>query len=478
MVELERKDIQGMLVSSYKYLPCSAYLLLRVTDAGAARSWISELLPEITVSEKKQENLAINVAFTYTGLHGLGLPQDGLDSFSFPFQEGMAADYRSRLLGDTDENAPAGWDWGKDGNRVDVLLLLFGKDAPALQAELERQRAAIVNRGLELVSVLTAGRQPDTHEHFGFNDGIGQPVMKGTGNKQRQLQRTHHATELPAGEFLLGYPNIYGVIAPSPAVKPEEDPLQLLTVVPSDAAGLNAQPGMRDFGRNGSYLVFRQLSQRVAAFWNFLDQATRDPNGESNVAAREHLGAKFVGRWQSGAPLVLSPDKDDPTLANENNFDYNDKDPYGMKCPIGSHVRRSNPRDSLGPDPKTALNSANRHRILRRGRSYGHRIENPLVDDGVERGLHFICLNSDIERQFEFVQQTWLNNPVFASLTDEVDPIVGNLAKGDKLFTVQGSPLRRRVENLSRFVVVKGGAYFFLPSLRALNYIARLQPQR
>jgi Dyp-type peroxidase family len=235
---------------------------------------------------------------------------------------------------------------------------------------------------------------------------------------------------------------------------------------------------MHDFGRNGSYLVFRQLSQRVAGFWNFLDQATRDPNGKSNPVARERLGAKCVGRWQSGAPLVLSPDQDDPALANENNFDYNDKDPYGMKCPIGSHVRRSNPRDSLGPDPKTALNSANRHRILRRGRSYGHRIENPLVDDGAERGLHFICLNGDIERQFEFVQQTWLNNPVFAGLTDEVDPLVGNLAKGDKLFTVQGSPLRRRVENLSRFVVVKGGAYFFLPSLRALNYIARLQPHR
>ena len=157
-----------------------------------------------------------------------------------------------------------------------------------------------------------------------------------------------------------------------------------------------------------------------------------------------------------------------------NNFAYFDKDPHGLACPIGSHIRRSNPRDALGPDPPTALNSANRHRILRRGRSYGRHLENPMVDDGADRGLHFICLNSDIERQFEFVQQTWINNPVFAGLDGEVDPLVGNLKKGDAIFTVQAEPLRHRVHNLSRFVVVKGGSYFFLPSIRALKYLASL----
>jgi deferrochelatase/peroxidase EfeB len=141
---------------------------------------------------------------------------------------------------------------------------------------------------------------------------------------------------------------------------------------------------------------------------------------------------------------------------------------------MGSHIRRANPRDALGPDSATALNSANRHRILRRGRSYGHRLDNPMVNDGGERGLHFICLNSDIERQFEFVQQTWINNPVFGGLDGEVDPLVGNLPKGDCIFTVQGQPLRTRVHGLSRFVTVKGGAYFFLPSMRALKYLASL----
>jgi Dyp-type peroxidase family len=474
MAELERKDIQGIVVSAYKHLPCAAYVLLRVSNPAATRQWIADRLPKIMASEAKHATLSINLALTYTGLQSLGLKQNALDGFSFPFQEGIDAEYRSRLLGDTDESAPAGWEWGAAANPVDVLLLIFGRDEKILDAEVLKQQTALANGGLAIVKILRAGREPDTHEHFGFADGIGQPVMEGTGNKERQLQRTHHATELPVGEFLLGHPNVYGVIAPSPAVRPGEDPQQLLAVIPLDAAGLNAEPGMHDFGRNGSYLVFRQLAQHVGQFWNFLDKATCGADRKSDPAARDRLAAKFVGRWKNGTPLVLSPNHDDRKLANENNFAYYDKDPHGLACPIGSHIRRSNPRDSLGPDPRTALNSANRHRILRRGRSYGHHLQNPLVDDGADRGLHFICLNSDIERQFEFVQQTWINNPVFSGLYDEVDPLVGDLARGDKLFTVQGEPLRRRVQNLSRFVVVKGGAYFFLPSLRALNYLAKL----
>lgn len=477
MPELERKDIQGIVVSAYKHLPCAGYLLLRIKGAPQARAWISQRVPEIMSSEKKHASLSINLAFTFSGLKSLGLSQSVLDAFSFPFQEGMSAESRARLLGDIDENDPSGWDWGAQNNPVDVLLLLYAKDETTLAAAVRRQQDAFAEGGLELVKHLSAGRQPNSHEHFGFNDGIGQPVMEGTGNKQRQLERTHHATELPVGEFLLGHPNVYKVIAPSPAVAPADDPQQLLPAIPANATGLNAEAGMHDFGRNGSYLVFRQLAQRVAQFWQFLDQATGGPDGDRNREAREALGAKFVGRWMSGAPLVLSPNRDNPDLSNENNFTYCDRDPLGHACPIGSHIRRSNPRDSLGPDPATALNSANRHRILRRGRSYGHQVEaqNRLIDDGRERGLHFICLNSDIERQFEFVQQTWINNPVFAGLDGEVDPLVGNLRKGDSLFTVQAESLRQRIHNLSRFVVVKGGSYFFLPGIQALKFLASLR---
>jgi len=475
-MELDRKDIQGLVVSSYKHLPCAAFLLLRIADAGRARSWLTALTREITASEGRQGDSSTNVALTWTGLKNLGLSQTVLSTFSLPFQEGMGTNHRSRILGDTDGNAPSNWDWGGNAtSQVDLLLLLYGKDENVLKAQfLAKREQLAANGGLAEVAVLEAHRQPDSHEHFGFNDGIGQPVMEGTGNKDRQLKRTHHATELPAGEFLMGHPNVYGVIADGPVVSAGADSGNYLVPIQTEAGRLNVTPGMHDLALNGTYLVLRQLAQDVAKFWNFLDTATRAGNGGSDAVARERLGAKFVGRWQSGAPLVLSAQQDNPALMNENNFDYLATDRQGTACPVGAHIRRSNPRDSLGPDAPTALTSANRHRILRRGRSYGKRIADPMVDDGAKRGLIFICLNSDIERQFEFVQQTWLNNPVFGGLDAEVDPLVGNLAKGDCVYTVQSQPMRSRVHNLERFVSVKGGAYFFLPSIRGLRYLASL----
>ena len=471
MFELERKDVQGLVVSSYSKLPCSSYLLLRISNPAAARKWLAQHMAEITISESRHAPFQTNLAFTVTGLKSLGLSEQVLSTFSRPFQEGMATEHRQRVLGDQEENDPAKWTWGGKDNPVDALLLIYAQDEDVLNAQRRQRQQELAANGFSEVAVLTAGRQPDSHEHFGFNDGIGQPVMEGTGNRQRQLVRTKHATELPAGEFLMSYTNVYGVTADSPVVAAADDPRKLLPDVPDDTTGLHAQSGMRDLGRNGTYLVFRQLVQDVAKFWGFVDQATRD---SGDPLAPERLAAKFVGRWKSGAPLVLSPTGDDPNLGSENNFSYLDKDPKGFRCPIGSHIRRSNPRDAQGPDAQTALTSANRHRILRRGRSYGPRAKDPRVADGIDRGLIFICLNSDIERQFEFVQQTWINNPVFGGLDGEVDPLVGNLPKGDCIFTVQGEPLRTRVHGLSRFVTVKGGAYFFLPSIRALTYLASL----
>jgi deferrochelatase/peroxidase EfeB len=221
-------------------------------------------------------------------------------------------------------------------------------------------------------------------------------------------------------------------------------------------------------------MVYRQLQQDVAGFWKFVDGLVG-----GDAQARDRLAAKFVGRWRSGTPLVVAPDHDtwtDPKKLNRfNDFDYSE-DLEGYKCPIGSHVRRSNPRDSLGPDHDTAIRTTNRHRIMRRGRSYGDRLSRtdpmPMVDDKKERGLHFICFNTDIERQFEFVQQTWINNAQFGGLHDEVDPMVGDQSAGSKMMTVQGDPLRERYKNMQSFVTMRGGVYAFLPSIRALRWIA------
>lgn len=472
MAELEYQNIQGLVISAYGHLSCAAYMLLRVTDGAAARGWLAQFVDEVTTADVKQERTSVNVAFTREGLEHLGIDADTIKTFSRAFLEGMATEHRSRILGDAKENDPANWDWGGSDRTgaVDILLLLFAVDGAELDLLLARQRASFSKAGIAEMRTLGAERQPDNHEHFGFADGMGQPAIEGTPQSKKAAARNL----LKAGEILLGRINTYDKPADSPLVRAERDPKHLLPDAPRLDGAVDGKSILRDLGHSGTYLVFRQLAQNVADLYRFLDEATRTSDGEVDLDASSRLAAKFVGRWPSGAPLVLTPAKDDSALANADDFGYFDRDPHGFACPLGSHIRRANPRDSLGPDPATALASANRHRILRRGRSYGRHLENPRIDDGEERGLHFICLNSDIERQFEFVQQTWINNPVFGGLNGEVDPLVGYVDKGDAIMTIPADPLRTRVHSIRRFVKVKGGSYFFLPSIKALRFLASL----
>jgi len=369
--------------------------------------------------------------------------------------------------------------------------MLFDQDSSLLAAQVERHRTEIAtNSGLaEVVPPLEAGRQPDSREHFGFADGIAQPLIEGTRDPSKEQERTGRLpTMVKAGEFLLGYRNEYGQLSDVPTVAVERDRGRLLPEVSQDQLrGLTtSHPGARDLGLNGTYLVFRQLAQDVAGFWRFLDETAR-ALGHSDPAWRQYLGAKLVGRWPSGVPLVKAPGADPLAdtgeLSTDDDFDYAAVDPQGFACPVGAHIRRANPRDSLftaHTHPEQAASSAQRHLLLRRGRSYGDRLMNIPVgetlptDDGVERGLFFICLNADLERQFEFVQQTWINNPVFGGLHGEVDPLIGDPDKGQAHMTIPRDPLRTRVHDVGRFVAVKGGAYFFLPGRKALQYLASL----
>jgi len=304
----------------------------------------------------------------------------------------------------------------------------------------------------------------DGFEPFGFRDGISQPFVEGlskTGPPERTVQ---------AGEFVLGYPNEYGLYTDRPLLDPAADSAGTL---PRDPEG----SGRADLGRNGSYLVVRQLKQDVPGFWRYLEEQTRGRDGSSDPSARIRLAAKMVGRWPSGAPLALAPDADDPALAEANDFAYHDLDPRGARCPVGAHIRRSHPRDSLDPRPGTgdSWEINRRHRILRRGREYGTSltIDEALAGgDGTERGLNFMCLNANIQRQFEFINHTWLNNPKFDRLYDDADPITAPSAPFGGTFTIPTDGVRERVTDVPRFVSVKGGAYFFLPGLRALRYLA------
>jgi Dyp-type peroxidase family len=451
MANLDTSDIQGFVLSSYaKNMPCANYVLLKITDAAQGRNWLNLIADEITTGAQRKDDYCLNIAFTANALRKIGFTDGELLTFPVAFQEGMTTPTRQQILGDEGINEPANWLWGSPQNPVDVLLLVFAKDEEELKQRLLAIDVKIsVAGGVAIIDKLSAGRQPDNHEHFGFLDGVGQPVIEGTGQETKQIDRTGHATVVKAGEFVLGQENEMHKI----------DPLPAMTDFP-------------DFGRNGTFLVFRQLEQHVHTFWKYLKD-TAAAGGDSNIKDQEKLAAKLIGRWKSGAPITSYPEADPagPSQVNEdNNFNYVSDDLAGFRCPIGSHIRRTNPRDSLFDDREASALTVKRHRIMRRGRSYGHRSENVYQDDGKERGLHFICLNSNIERQFEFIQQSWVNNQNFAGLDHETDPLIGHRG-GQNMFSMQGCPVRKRIHDLPDFVITKGGAYFFMPGMTALKQL-------
>jgi Dyp-type peroxidase family len=475
-VVLELDDIQGILARGYAQHRGATYFLLRITDAAAAQKWLGSV--PVTSAAGRDADPAVNVALTAAGLSALGLDRAVLAGFSAEFQAGMTDPTRSRVLGDVGANAPAGWQWGGPTTPVvHVALMVFAADDARLTAVRAEMSAAWGAAGLELVAALDTTDNGD-REPFGFRDSISQPIIDGLSKATASAA----SNTVRAGEFVLGYPNEYALYTDRP-------------VIPSSASGTDVLPrdpagsGGADLGRNGSYLIFRQLRQDVFGFWRYLASVTANPDGTPNDAARTHLAARMVGRWPGGAPLVLSPDRDDPNLSTAADFAYYASDAAGLRCPIGSHVRRANPRDSLDPDPGTqkSIDINNRHRLLRRGREYGppatHEQIAAGVDDGAERGLHFVCVSANIARQFEFIQHTWLENPKFAGLYNDGDPLVGGrqdlpgaVARAGSArtdgFSIPGRPARTRLTGLPQFVTVQGGAYFFLPGLRAIRYLA------
>lgn len=467
---VDREDVQGIVVRAYKQLPEARYLLGEIRQPQQAGGWLGWLCDRVATAGPHAGDHAVNVAFTASGLRKLQLGPQPLSMFSDEFLGGMTEQHRRRALGDWGDSAPEQWEWGGPaGDPIDVLVLLYAADEPGLRNVLDEHLHALDTGGIRVVRTLDTSRL-EAREHFGFRDGISQPRIAGLG------QDTSGGAIRP-GEILLGYRNEYDRFTPRPLLAPADDPQKILA---EDRQNL----GRRDLGRSGSYLVLRQLRQDVHSFWEFCERATALPDGTVDAPARTRLAAKLVGRWPSGAPLVLAPDHDQPDLQTANDFAYFDSDPNGVRCPVGAHIRRANPRDSLAPAPGTERSlTVNRlHRLLRRGRKYGPLLAQPdLLSPGVdpawreeERGLHFICLGANLARQFEFIQQSWINNPRFAGLYSCPDPLLGAAPRDERSFTVQGEPIRTRYQDLPNFVSVRGGAYFFLPGIRALRFLATL----
>jgi Dyp-type peroxidase family len=493
----ELDDIQALVRTGFPDLREACFVIARIVDVAAAKAWLASA-PVTSANLPTPTDCALQVAVTADGMRRLGVPEQGMAGFSQEFLDGLAGDEaRSRRLGDIGASAPGAWDWGGPERLPDLAVLLYAAPGRlgAWQAEILTPE---FDAGFARIAMLATSDMKD-HEPFGFKDGVSQPTLDWSGTRAPGGERDiDYGNLIALGEFLLGHRNEYGLETQRPLLDAAADPAGCL-------APAHDAPGKRDFGRNGSYLVFRQLDQDVRAFWRYASGHGSDDGGVA-------LAETMVGRKIDGAPLLpLSPrpiagvdrGTDDHRL---NNFTYAD-DAAALLCPAGAHVRRANPRTGdmpgglgslasrlvrmigfgLGDDPRRDLiASARFHRILRRGREYGQAMTpvDAAAEDAPDpkSGLHFICLAANIERQFEFIQNAWLISAKFDGMSGEADPLLGDRApfpagQATDAFTApSGDGPCRRYAGLPRFVTVRGGAYFFLPSLRALRYLAGGRP--
>ena len=431
---LEIDQIQGTILRPRPMPYVGSYYVFTIDDAAAALTLIRRLLPHITSAahwEAPEENAWINVTFSHEGLRKLGLPKEILEGFPREFVQGMAA--RKEFLGDVGPNDPSHWDMPHAGNGLDIGLFIMAGSEELRDAKAAIGREAVAGLGgVRTIHRLDVGLPPTGREHFGFVDGISRPYIEGQGGPVMPGQAT-----AKTGEFVLGYENELGVIA--------------------------SGPGPEELWRNGTYISLRKIHQDVAAFRRFLRDNAETPEGQELVAAQ------MMGRWRSGCPMALSPDKDNPELAKDpmknNAFAYRGEDPDGDRTAPGCHIRRVNPRDALDG----TVVDMRLHRLLRRGSAYGPVLpEGVMEDDGVDRGLVLAIVNANPGRQFEFVQSQWINDGDFISQGDRSDPIAGRRDRSDE-FAVRHP--RKRYKGLAAFSQTRGGEHLFLPGLGGLRWM-------
>ena len=436
---LELNDIQHFLLERPRALVARyEFLTFRTPESGC--SWLAGIMEKVGNGQMVRatgdtEKRWVTVAFTWNGLRALGVDEGSLATFPEEFRQGMAA--RAEVLGDTGANHPDHWVGGLASPDLHAIIILFARDVGDRERSVrEHQEYVSRIRDLDVISTLDLEAIPPyeyAHEHFGYRDRITTVTVEGTGG----LPTLSSGPAIKAGEFFLGYPD-------------EENNVPKL-------------PQPEILSRNGSFLAYRRLQEHVGAFRDFLREHGKTPEEQ------ELLAAKLMGRWRSGAPLVLSPDRDEPALASDphsnNSFDYGKMDPYGYAVPLGAHIRRMNPRD-------TAVN-VQRRQVIRRGGTYGTPLPEDAPDDGADRGVAAFLGCASLVRQFEFVQNVWTNDPNFHELGNERDPIIGT-QDGTYDMTIPKRPVRKKIKGLPAFTTVKGGAYFFLPGITALRYLAAL----
>lgn len=439
-----------------------------------------------------------NLVFTGEGLRKLNVPELGKLPAAFTggtdaqgaFQ-GMAG--RASEIGDVAQHAPEHWNNDMDVSiawpNVHALILLASDDPKQLErldpaSRLSKylvQLQDTATSGLRILGMIRGETRVDEvgHEHFGFKDGVSQPGIRGVDAPDDPLHNPDQGNPgqdlLHPGEFVIGYPTQI------PAHKPGVDG-------PNPDPGPSSQAGLPDWAKNGSFLVFRRLAQDVKAFRDSIVKIA----GELGVTA-DLLGAKLVGRYRSGAPLealsfqagngeyqppLVDPGVANPALANSNAlnnaFEYG-KDVDGTIVPLAAHIRKAYPRDEVptGVNPDDAESMTQTHRLLRRGIPFGTSLGAPIGGGSTDpRGLLFFAYQSDIERQFEFVQSAWVNNADFPVRGAGQDPIIANSQQAG---SVKGCPFHKLADaskcpvNFQHFVKTRGGGYFFSPSIKTLE---------
>lgn len=542
--ELDLSDIQGNIIRAYghfKFTVARYYFLhINKDKSDGARKFVDAVRKLVTTSERwgkeknrvPRPNVTLNIGFSYYGLKALGLPTRSLAALPSEFHDGMKL--RAHILGDEGESDPKHWDkiW-KDSNRdseTQVHIWISMNAFFGFESEFDNQFALLqeaIDTSKGGVTLLTGhgpngdGEFQEAHvlrdrkpgsdpnsvpellscEHFGFNDGISNPVFEGQfGPKTEKVRMIGRGKLMPdqtwapnaTGEFLLGHVDESQELPPA------------------------ARP--HDFTRNGTFMVYRKLHQNVKSFKDYVagqaktyakimsDSKTKIDKDEADVTIR----AKMVGRWPNGVPLVVAPTYEDLNQFNEKwkdiedialkklkredltegektrqaeynrilvDFKYND-DIEGFKCPVSAHIRRANTRDMLDPliNTKDAKGSAlnMRRRILRRGLPYGeYNPDNP--SDGDEQGIIFMAICASLFRQFEFVQQQWIQYGLDFNVGNDTCPVIGKHDKGDK-FVIASDPETGKPPYICAdpppFVTTRGGEYFFIPSLTALRMIA------
>jgi Dyp-type peroxidase family len=394
----------------------------------------------------KPPDFRINISFSHHGLRALDIPWPILDSFPKEFKAGMLT--RAEVIGDDGESAPVKWEEIWQDDRVYAWLGLYAKSEKVLKKQVDEVEKLLSENDCDLAGFQDVGhlkpgkKLPERPiEHFGFVDGISNPPIAGMDRDGKygggRIDDCGQWDAMAAGEFVLG---------------PYQDEIAERPKAPASDA----------LATNGTFMVYRKLHQDVDLF----RQYTQDQAFNLKLDADE-IAAKMIGRRKDGSPLI-EPNKG----AKDNDFLYED-DLHGEQCPLGSHIRRTNPRDTFGFGTKLV----NRHRMLRRGFPYGKYVKDGVAADKINpesgQGLIFIALVVSIERQFEFVQQQWVNYGDSLSQGSDKDPLTGNNRPYGQ-FKIPGDDKRpfRICTKLPRFVTTRGGNYFFLPGIQALHYLA------